>query len=113
LLYIARSKFARDMVPKAEKQRDLLSRFARSAAGPKKWFYLERALKKLKFGNPESYAKGYPAVVQALYPELFLEPHESSLTGLPERERFPKVWKAKSCTYFEWKMKEEEPKEKK
>jgi len=107
LLYVARSKFTLDLAPKAKKERELLSRFARGAIGPKRWFYLDRALKKVKFGHPKSYVDGYPAIVTALHPELVLEAHETNLEGLPERENLPKVWKSKKCTYFEWVMKEE------
>jgi hypothetical protein len=106
LEYVARSKFTLDLLPKADKERDLLSKFARGAVGPKRWFFLERALKKVKFGHPESYVDGYPAIVMALYPDLVLEAHETNIEGLPEREKLPKVWKSKKCTYFEWELKQ-------
>lgn len=108
LHYIARARFCVDTVAGAEKERDVLENNARSAAGPERWFHLNRAVKMLKFGNPENYRDGYPAVARALYPEIDIISHDTTLTGLPERERFPKVWKSDNCTYFEWSLQEEE-----
>jgi|GEM_PF-6860967 len=106
LRYVARALFSMDTVPNANLERDILEKFARTATGPKLWFYLQRATKKLEFGRPETYREGYPAVVEAIYPELTVIAKDTHITGLPDEWEMPKVWKAENCTYFDWKLKE-------
>jgi len=104
LRYVARAMFSIDVVPNSNIDRDTLEKFARTATGPKLWFYLNRAFKKLEFGRPECYKDGYPSVAQAIFPELEVVPKDVHITGLPEEWPMPKVWKAQNCTYFDWKL---------
>jgi len=104
LRYISRALYSLDVVPNANLDRDSLERFARTATGPKLWFYINRATKKLEFGRPESYKEGYPAVAEALFPELMIIAKDAHITSLPDEWPMPKVWKAVNCTYFDWKL---------
>lgn len=107
--YVSRALFSLDAVPNANLERDSLEKFARTATGPKLWFYINRAVKKLEFGRPESYREGYPAVAEALFPELQVIPKDAHITSLPEEWDMPKVWKTENCTYFDWKLRTERP----